>query len=339
MTTAIQQPAATLPAGIEIFKAGRRTDDAGIMHHITAEDVARTAAVYDPLIHEAALCVGHPKDNLPAYGWARSLAAESGTLTMVDTSQVEPQFAEMVKAGRFKNRSASFYPPDHARNPVPGAWYLRHIAFLGAQPPAVPGLKPIQFSEGEDAAGCINFCDGADGAQPQEKSIMTPEELTALEAKQAAALKEANDKTKAEQDRATALEQKLAQFAEVQGKERHAAHVSFCEAQVKAGKLRPADKAGVVATLDYLAAQEKPAVEFSEGDAKRTVNPLEVVKALVASGGKVVSFGEHAPANMDGGVVTKGMPDAELDVAVKKYMREKSVSYSQALDAVISFTL
>lgn len=337
MTTATKQPAVTLPAGIEIFKAGSRTDNAGVTHHITAEDVAKTAAVYDPLIHEAALCVGHSKDNSPAYGWVGKLGAESGTLTMANTSQVEPQFAEMVKSGRFKNRSASFYPPDHARNPVPGTWYLRHVAFLGAQPPAVPGLKPIQFAEGDDA--CVNFCDSADGAQHhhQEKTMST-EEQAAFEAAQATELKAANDKASAAEKRAKDAEDLLANFAEGQRKERHAAHVSFCEEQVKAGKLRPADKGGLVATLDLLAAREKQTVDFSEGDTKRTVNPLEVVKALITSGAKVVSFGEYAPAGADGAMSTKGMSDAEIDAAAKKYMREKSVSYSQALDAVTTFT-
>ncbi|MDU4994931.1 MAG: hypothetical protein E6263_24870, partial [Klebsiella quasipneumoniae] len=35
-----------------------------------------------------------------------------------------------------------------ARNPAgTGAWYLRHIGFLGAQPPAVKGLEQVAFME------------------------------------------------------------------------------------------------------------------------------------------------------------------------------------------------
>ncbi len=51
----------------------------------------------------------------------------------------------MVKAGRFKSRSASFYHPDNPNNPKPGVYYLRHVGFLGAQPPAVKGLKAVEF--------------------------------------------------------------------------------------------------------------------------------------------------------------------------------------------------
>ena len=59
----------------------------------------------------------------------------------MDAKDVEPQFAEMVNTRRFPKRSTAFYTPDHPQNPKPGVWYLRHVAFLGAQPPAVKGLR------------------------------------------------------------------------------------------------------------------------------------------------------------------------------------------------------
>ncbi len=43
--------------------------------------------------------------------------------------QVDPAFAEMVEAGRFKKISASFYAPSASGNPVPGTYYLRHVGF------------------------------------------------------------------------------------------------------------------------------------------------------------------------------------------------------------------
>lgn len=56
----------------------------------------------------------------------------------------------MVSAGRFKKRSASFYRPDSTANPVPGVYYLRHVGFLGAQAPAVKGLKDPEFHDNPD---------------------------------------------------------------------------------------------------------------------------------------------------------------------------------------------
>ena len=146
----------TLPGGIEIFRAGRHIDDAGVAHHFSDADVDGMAASYNPALREAPLTVGHPKDNLPAYGWVKALARNADGVLAITPHNVEPQFAEMVAARRFPKRSASFYPPQSPNNPTPGKWYLRHVAFLGAQAPAIAGLKDIQFSE-DDAGGAVCF--------------------------------------------------------------------------------------------------------------------------------------------------------------------------------------
>lgn len=342
MTTATNTNTATppaLPSGIEIFKAGKRIDDAGGEHLFSPAQIADMAAVYDPALHEAPLCVGHPQDNRPAYGFVKKISAADGTLLLDSTSDVEVQFAEMVKTRRFPNRSASFYPPDHPRNPRPGHWYLRHVAFLGATPPAVPGLKAIQF--GEEEADCINFCDSGDAAQPpQEKTTMPqPQDVAAQLAAAQQQLEAANaDKAAAEQ-RAQALEGRLTNFAEEQSKARHAAHVSFAEDQVKAGRLKPALRGDVVAVLDMLGSADQQTVDFSEGNTTRTVSPLAVVKALIVDAKPVISFGEHQPAGAALGVVaTQGMSDAEIDAAATKYARDHAVSYAEALTAITSFT-
>ena len=64
----------TLPDGIEIFRPGRHTDDQGIAHHFSEADVDGMAASYNPALREAPLTVGHPKDNLPAYGWVKAVS-------------------------------------------------------------------------------------------------------------------------------------------------------------------------------------------------------------------------------------------------------------------------
>ncbi|EJY2457757.1 peptidase, partial [Escherichia coli] len=76
---------------------------------------------------------------------------------MAEPAQLDPQFAEMVTDGRFKKVSASFYLPDSPSNPKPGVLYLRHVGFLGAQPPSVKGLKQVSFSEQEE--GVVEFAD------------------------------------------------------------------------------------------------------------------------------------------------------------------------------------
>ena len=132
----------------EIFRAGTRTDANGNTVTITEADLAAAAQAYDPKVHEAPIVVGHPKADAPAYGWVKSLGVQNGVLT-ADFAQVDEGFADLVKAGRYKKVSASFYPPTSPNNPKPGVWTLRHVGFLGAQPPAVKGLSAISFAEGE----------------------------------------------------------------------------------------------------------------------------------------------------------------------------------------------
>ncbi len=141
---------------IEVFRVGQHIDDAGIAHHFSEADLAGMVTSYNPTLREAPLTVGHPKDNLPAYGWVKSVVRTAAGALAITLRQVEPQFAEMVQAGRFKKRSASFYPPYAPNNPTPGKWYLRHVAFLGAQQPAIHGLAEVNFkAAASDDAMCF----------------------------------------------------------------------------------------------------------------------------------------------------------------------------------------
>ena len=125
----------------EIFRAGTRADNNGRNVTITPDDVSAIAAHYDKTKHEAPIVVGHPSTNAPAFGWVDKLTAENGVL-YADFAEVDGDFADLVRKGRYKKVSASFYPPKHANNPDPGVYYLRHVGFLGAHPPAVKGWPP-----------------------------------------------------------------------------------------------------------------------------------------------------------------------------------------------------
>lgn len=127
---------------IEIFRPGRHVAMAGEELDFTAADLAAAVAAYDPDVHEAPIVVGHPAHDLPAYGWVKRLAFQDGHL-VAELDRVDPEFRELVERGRYKKISASFYRPDAPANPTPGVWHLRHVGFLGAQAPAVKGLKPV----------------------------------------------------------------------------------------------------------------------------------------------------------------------------------------------------
>ncbi len=333
----------TLPDGIEIFRPGRHTDDQGIAHHFSEADVDGMAASYNPALREAPLTVGHPKDNLPAYGWVKAVSRNAAGVLAITPHNVEPQFAEMVADKRFPKRSASFYPPQAPNNPTPGKWYLRHVAFLGAQPPAIAGLKDIQFSE-DDAGGAVSFSEIEPApSTPQESLSMTEAEIKAMQ-EQLAAEKKAREKAEADaaesKKKADTAQAETASFAERARADRKAGFVSFAETQVEAGRLLPKDKAMTVATLDALA--DAQPVEFAEGDTTRKVSPAQWLQDLIAKAQPSVSFGEFAPGHVSGQMqpgVAKGKSDAEIDKAAKDYARQHKVDYAEALTAVTtSFT-
>jgi hypothetical protein len=122
---------------VEVFRVGTHTDSAGRKHTVTEADLDKVAT-YNPAYHEAPIVIGHPAQNAPAFGWVEKVYREGPGLFM-DFKDVQPEFEDAVRRGLFKKRSISLYPDGT----------LRHVGWLGAVPPAVKGLKDVQFAEGE----------------------------------------------------------------------------------------------------------------------------------------------------------------------------------------------
>lgn len=138
----------------QIFRPGGHVASCGTRLQFSERDVRASAAAYDPKIREAPIVLGHPADDAPAYGWIGSLSYDEGALVAAPR-QVSAALAEQIAAGRYKKVSASFFKPAAPGNPVPGTWYLRHVGFLGAHPPAVKGLRSVELSAGE--IGAVTF--------------------------------------------------------------------------------------------------------------------------------------------------------------------------------------
>jgi len=134
---------------IEIFRPGSHTAMNGKEYTFSQADAEATTAAFDPGIGPVPIVVGHPKNDAPAYAWASDVFMD-GEVMKARLTDIDPAFADIVKAGRYKRISAAFYPPDASNNPVPGQYYLRHIGFLGAAAPAVKGLKPVEFASAEE---------------------------------------------------------------------------------------------------------------------------------------------------------------------------------------------
>ncbi len=114
---------------------------------VTEAMVEGLAASYGESGHRAPVVLGHPKDNSPAWGWVTACEASEGNLYC--DLEVTPEFTTLLSEGRFRERSVAFYDTNP---PV-----LRHLGFLGATPPRIKGLEPINLSEYGEGAEVHTF--------------------------------------------------------------------------------------------------------------------------------------------------------------------------------------
>ena len=97
---------------IEIFRGGKQVDSAG-NEHDGDQLVDQAVSSFKASEHEPPLVIGHPAENGPAYGWVKELRAElqnGAKILLAKFGEVVPEFEELVRAGRYKKRSASFSP-------------------------------------------------------------------------------------------------------------------------------------------------------------------------------------------------------------------------------------
>jgi hypothetical protein len=134
---------------VHVFRAGDQTSAQGVQRNFSEKDLQQVVDNYDPSVHEAPLVIGHQGDNdsVPSYGWIKGFSRQG------DNLYADVEFTktarDLVKDGHYRKVSISFYSPDSAINPFKGKWSARHLALLGASPPAVKGLEKFSFSEAE----------------------------------------------------------------------------------------------------------------------------------------------------------------------------------------------
>ncbi|WP_248915856.1 phage protease [Pseudomonas moorei] len=319
---------------LHIFKPGTHTAMSGVSFDFSESDLAATVRAYNPALHEAPMVIGHPKHDAPAAGWVKSLLATPQGL-IAEPQQVDAAFAEQVAKGSYKKISASFYHPDAANNPVPGVYYLRHVGFLGAQPPAVKGLRPIELADGED--GVIEFGEyghelssdmwrrfrewligkfdkeTADQVAPSwaidslAESARQPEQGLSTAFSEPTRATEVSPVT--EQDKAALAAENKRLKADIAKRDKaartaaqeaiHGANVAFAEKLVAAG-MKPVHAPAVIAALDYADSSETP-LEFGEEVAREPLS--DGLKAIFSDLAGGVSFTEVATKTRAGKTV------------------------------------
>ena len=343
---------------VEIFRAG----DYGQKGTFSADDLDRIVSAYNPSQHEAPACVGHPADNLPAYGWASELKRDGGTL-LARFKEVDPAFEDAVKAGRYKKRSAAFYLDQDGK-----ISNLRHVAFLGAQPPEVKGLKNINFQDDGRAFTAVEFGEEkpmlADEksvkdhireffaemfGRQQDSATFSESQVQQIVAK---AVGEATASLSAEISALkTQTTQQATQFSErekkiEQGETSQRAAEAIGRIKAKGVWVPAFDRMGLAVLFSELA-KSTATIEFGEGDQKKQASALDIFAGFMESlprivpnarvftgeqkkpgAGSTVRFqegrGVHADAN-----------SVALNDAALKRAREKGISFSEALDQVI----
>jgi len=238
----------------EIFKVGCFKDSNGIKHNFSIDDLNKIVFNFKGKNPDVPICIGHSKTNSPAYGWVDALKIKDNKLYAC-YKQVQNEFKEAVKKGLFKTRSISLTPD----------LILRHIAFLGAQAPAIKGMEEFCFhSAAGDEAMSFDSEIYITDFQENERTNMENEEK----------LKQTNEELeKVQKENADLKAQILQQQQEAQSKD----FEDFCDKAIEKGNILPAQKDSVI---NILSACSNTNFEFADDTGK---TPVQEFKEFVSS--------------------------------------------------------
>jgi len=356
--------AAPLTARIEVFRPGTFTPMGGRPITFSAADLRAIADAYDPETAPAPVVVGHPETDAPAFGWAKGFEYDSDAERLVAVvHEIEPAFAELVKAGRLKKVSMKYFAPSQAHNPVPGTWYPKHIGFLGAAAPAVPGLKNVQFDGPDGVVFEASFgaaeetssllrslpdfliekfgLEAADKALPSWRIEWLDEQDRTAPAYAAGDVSPAPEPNPEPEEKESAVTQPdpafAAREADIAAREKaiadreaaaaHTENAAFAEKLVADGRLIPASRDKVVALLDALPADE--AVSFSEGSAKLTA--AAALREVLEAQPKVVQFGSlDLPEDVSGARAVAFSADGKAVDPAGLELHQKALAWQRA---------
>ncbi|RWR28711.1 hypothetical protein D2T29_15890 [Sinirhodobacter populi] len=316
-----------LTARIEVFRPGTFKPMEGEPITYSAADLRAIADAYDPEVAPAPIVVGHPDTDAPAFGWVDHFDYDAPSERLfANLHEIEPQFADLVKAGRFKKVSMAFFAPKQSHNPVPGTWYPKHVGFLGAAAPAVSGLKNAKFAAGEAVTFTAAFGNPAAaqtasilrslrdffidlyGIEDADKALPSwniewlgdlgrdppPDPAYSEGAKPPVnppqPEKEPVVTTQPDPafaEREADLARREAAIAEREAATVHAGNVAFAEGLVQDGRLLPILKDQVVALLDGVPAADT--ISFAAGE---PLQPAEAIRKILEAAPKIVSFGD-----------------------------------------------
>lgn len=259
---------------VEIARTGTFTDSAGRPQTFTEADLCAIANAYDPKKRDCPLVFGHPKtDAAPAYGWMEKIKSENGKL-FAQFAQVPEQVKEIVAKGHYRHVSMSL---------MPDRVTLRHVALLGAAQPAIDGLKALELRRGDEFINVDFATENKEQTMPedlQHRIGQLEEQLKTLKAENATLKQQAQangeGKTKAEAEKREAeakAEKAASEFAAYRQKIEDEKRQSRVSELVRQGKVKPNEKAAILAFAAQLAKQPEATMDFTAPDgAKETIS-------------------------------------------------------------------
>ncbi|MEQ8577572.1 MAG: hypothetical protein RIC57_03540 [Balneola sp.] len=289
----------------EIIRAGKYPQK-----NLTEQDIQDLAKNYDPNFQEAPVKIGHKGNNF-AYAWIDELKAE-GSKLMASFKEVTGELKQLSAEKKLKRHSAEIYSNLQGKG-----IYLKGLAMLGAEAPAVKGMQPIEFSEGESESiefeESPSFVDDFSFEFYKEKAERLSGENEQLEA----SLKEEKKKTKSfsEENEAIQFTQRQADFE------------AFLDQGIEEGKFKPVLREKAVALFAHL-----DSIEVEEGEE----SPLDAFKEIIKEFKEQIQFGEQFT---EGEGETTEYTVHELAAKAAEYQEEqrkagKVVSTSAAVEYV-----
>ncbi len=330
----------------EVFKTGTHTDTNGTVKDFTEADLDFIASSYNPQLNEAPIVIGHPKNNAPAYGWVESLR-RSGQTLFAKVSAIVPEFLEALKQGLFKKRSIALNSDGT----------LRHVGFLGAVPPAVKGLKDLEFSDyvpayefssvDEQGSSVIEQISdnhinpdhpSVQGPLQVEESTPTPGSLSIPSEGKSPASEFAS--SSAQED---AVRQKvLDNIEKLYFRQRRTEFEIYLNEKLAYGNVTPAMKTQLLKLLEALSAvafnRDTDAYVFEFSDESKE-DPLNILKAFIDSLPKVITFEEVATKPLTEEAVSRSefsgfsldSQSLELHEKITRLSKKENIPYVEAL--------
>lgn len=257
---------------LEVFRAGGTAS-----RGITAERLASLES-FDCEANPVGCVIGHPKNDTPAEGRIKGFRLDGNKL-FAKIAGLSKRVVDGVRKGDLLNRSMAFFDEDHEANPTPGKLAPRHLGFLGAAAPGIPGMQPLTKAlafAADDSDELI-----ADG-DPAEAVIFAAEPtpaLTVFEAKETAPMA---DTPAPVAPTAEELTQRETAFAARVRSQFEASNTRTLDSLVAEGKVLPAEVEGLKLAFNAFD-PEADELTFGAGDKATKATAVSHIFAFMAS--------------------------------------------------------